>query len=41
MARSVYGWRWVSGGKGEAECSAMQYNAEGYDAVQWEMEKTV
>ena len=27
--------------KGEAECSAIRHDAEGYGAVQWEMEKTV
>ena len=32
------GWmvRW-----GEAECSAMWYDAKRYDAMQWEVEKTV
>ena len=39
MARSVYGLRWVIGEKGEAECSAMRYDAEGYGAMQWKVEK--
>ena len=36
MAAGEWVVRW-----GEAECSAMWYDAKGYGAMQWEVEKTI